>query len=60
VRPAAVVGLPVGFVGAAQVKAALWDGPLAPISVTNTGEKGGSPAAAGALNALARLAFAER
>jgi precorrin-8X/cobalt-precorrin-8 methylmutase len=56
VRPAAVVGLPVGFVGAAEAKAALWAGPLRPIAVTNMGEKGGTPAAAGAVNALARLA----
>jgi precorrin-8X/cobalt-precorrin-8 methylmutase len=55
-RPAAVVGLPVGFVGAADSKAALWDSPLAPVAVTNTGERGGSPAAAAALNAALRLA----
>ena len=58
VRPAAVVGLPVGFVGAAESKAALWDSPLRPIAVTNVGEKGGTPAAAGAVNALVRLAAA--
>jgi precorrin-8X/cobalt-precorrin-8 methylmutase len=55
-RPAAVVGLPVGFVGAAESKAALWDSPLRPVAITNVGEKGGTPAAAGAVNALARLA----
>lgn len=55
VRPAAVVGLPVGFVGAAEAKAALWSGPLRPLAITNEGEKGGTPAAAGAVNALARL-----
>jgi len=54
-RPAAVIGLPVGFVGAAEAKAALWDGPLRQVAITNVGEKGGSPAAAGAVNALARL-----
>jgi precorrin-8X/cobalt-precorrin-8 methylmutase len=58
IRPAAVVGLPVGFVGAAEAKAALWAGPLRPIAVTNEGEKGGTPAAAGAVNALARRARA--
>jgi precorrin-8X/cobalt-precorrin-8 methylmutase len=58
VRPAAVVGLPVGFVGAAEAKAALWAGDLRSIAVTNVGEKGGTPAAAGAVNALARLARA--
>lgn len=56
VEPAAVVGLPVGYVGAAEAKAALWAGPLGPLSVTNTGVRGGSPVAAGAVNALARLA----
>lgn len=55
VQPAAVIGVPVGFVGAAESKQALWDGPLAPISVTCLGERGGSPVAAGALNALWRL-----
>ena len=58
VRPAAVVGLPVGFVGAAEAKAALWASDLRPIAITNDGEKGGTPAAAGAVNALARLARA--
>jgi precorrin-8X/cobalt-precorrin-8 methylmutase len=56
VRPAAVVGLPVGYVGAAESKAALWGGALRPVAITNTGVRGGSPAAAGAVNALARLA----
>jgi precorrin-8X/cobalt-precorrin-8 methylmutase len=56
VRPAAVVGLPVGFVGAAESKAALWESPLRPLAVTNVGEKGGTPAAAGAVNALVRRA----
>ncbi len=60
VDPAAVVGLPVGFVGAAESKAALWASPLAPISVTNVGERGGSPAAAGAVNAIVRLAAEPR
>jgi precorrin-8X/cobalt-precorrin-8 methylmutase len=57
-RPAAVVGLPVGFVGAAESKAALWAGDLRPIAITNVGEKGGTPAAAGAVNAMVRLAAA--
>jgi precorrin-8X/cobalt-precorrin-8 methylmutase len=56
VRPAAVVGLPVGYVGAAESKAALWASALRPITVTNSGVRGGSPVAAGAVNALARLA----
>jgi precorrin-8X/cobalt-precorrin-8 methylmutase len=55
VEPAAVIGLPVGYVGAADSKAALWSGPLAAISITNTGERGGSAVAAASLNALRRL-----
>lgn len=60
VRPAAVVGLPVGYVGAAESKDALWAGRLRPVAITNSGVRGGSPAAAGAVNALARLARARR
>ncbi len=56
VRPAAVVGLPVGYVGAAESKDALWAGALRPVAITNAGVRGGSPVAAGAVNALARLA----
>lgn len=48
--PALIVGLPVGFVGAAQAKAALAASALP--SLTNRGEKGGSAAAAAAINAL--------
>ena len=55
-RPAAVIGVPVGYVGAAESKAALWASPLAPVAVTNEGRRGGSPVAAAAVNALARLA----
>ena len=55
-RPAAVIGLPVGYVGAAESKAALWASPLAAIAVTNEGRRGGSPVAAAAINAIGRLA----
>ena len=55
VRPAAVVGLPVGYVGAAEAKAALWASDLRPLAITNTGNRGGSAVAAAAVNALARL-----
>lgn len=48
--PALVIGLPVGFVGAAESKAALRASGLPAIS--NISEKGGSAVAAGALNAL--------
>jgi precorrin-8X/cobalt-precorrin-8 methylmutase len=54
-EPAAVVGVPVGFVGAAESKAALWDSALMPVTITCLGERGGTPVAAGALNALWRL-----
>ena len=53
-RPALVIGLPVGFVGAADAKAALRASGLP--SVSNVGERGGSAVAAAALNALWRLA----
>jgi precorrin-8X/cobalt-precorrin-8 methylmutase len=49
-EPALVVGLPVGFVGAAESKAALRDSGLPQVS--NISAKGGSPLAAAAVNAL--------
>jgi precorrin-8X/cobalt-precorrin-8 methylmutase len=55
VRPAAVIGVPVGYVGAAEAKDALWGGALAPISITSLGRRGGSPVAVAAVNALVRL-----
>jgi precorrin-8X/cobalt-precorrin-8 methylmutase len=51
--PALVIGLPVGFVGAAEAKAALRASGLP--AVSNRGEKGGSAVAAAALNALLYL-----
>jgi precorrin-8X/cobalt-precorrin-8 methylmutase len=48
--PALVLGLPVGFVGAAESKAALRASGLP--AVSNVSEKGGSAVAAAALNAL--------
>ncbi|CAN5729271.1 cobalt-precorrin-8 methylmutase [soil metagenome] len=48
--PALVVGLPVGFVGAAESKTALATSGLP--AVANRGPKGGSAVAAAALNAL--------
>jgi precorrin-8X/cobalt-precorrin-8 methylmutase len=48
--PALVVGLPVGFVGAAESKAALRASGLP--AVSNVSEKGGSAVAAAAVNAL--------
>ena len=52
--PAVIVGLPVGFVGAAESKDLAHAAPVP--SITNIGEKGGSAVAAAAVNALARLA----
>ena len=52
-RPAAIIGLPVGFVGAAESKELARS--CAIPSITNVGEKGGSAVAAAAVNALARL-----
>lgn len=48
--PALVIGLPVGFVGAVESKAALRESGLP--AVSNVSEKGGSAVASAALNAL--------
>jgi len=53
-RPALIVGLPVGFVNAAESKAALAE--LDHPYITNTGRKGGSNVAAAVVNALLLLA----
>ena len=56
-RPAAVIGIPVGFVGAAESKAALAsahrEGTIDVPFLTVHGRRGGSAIVAGALNALA-------
>jgi precorrin-8X/cobalt-precorrin-8 methylmutase len=49
-EPALIVGLPVGFVGAAESKAALLASGLP--AVANRGERGGSAVAVAAVNAL--------
>ncbi len=54
-RPAAVIGMPVGFVGAAESKAALAADRRVPFLVL-PGRRGGSAMAAAAVNALAGLA----
>ena len=51
-RPAAVIGMPVGFVGAAESKAALAADGRVPFLIVR-GRKGGSAMAAAAVNALA-------
>jgi precorrin isomerase len=53
VQPALVVGLPVGFVGAAESKAALLDSGMP--CIANVGVKGGSAVAVAAVNAIVRL-----
>ncbi|MFC3570878.1 precorrin-8X methylmutase [Paracoccus simplex] len=51
-RPAAIIGCPVGFVGAAESKAALIDAPPVPALVVR-GRLGGSAITVAAVNALA-------
>lgn len=50
-RPAAIVGIPVGFVGAADSKAELAANNIVPYA-TVEGTKGGSPIAAAVVNAI--------
>ncbi len=52
-RPALIVGIPVGFVGAAESKQALAESPLAVPYITVQGRRGGSAIASAAINALA-------
>jgi precorrin-8X/cobalt-precorrin-8 methylmutase len=51
-RPAAIIGCPVGFVGAAEAKVALMTDPPAP-ALTVEGRLGGSAITVAAVNALA-------
>ena len=52
-KPAAIIGLPVGFVGAAESKDELSHNPRGIPYLTLLGRRGGSALAAAALNALA-------
>jgi len=52
--PALIIGMPVGFVGAAESKQALLESGL--VSITMLGRKGGTPAAVATINALMQLA----
>jgi precorrin-8X/cobalt-precorrin-8 methylmutase len=52
--PALVLGFPVGFVGAAEAKAALANNSLGLPFIALAGRRGGSALAAAAVNALAR------
>ena len=54
-RPAAIIGCPVGFVGAAESKAALWADQPAPCCVVE-GRLGGSAITVAAVNAIASRA----
>lgn len=56
-RPGVVVGVPVGFVNAAESKELLKERNIPAITVT--GRRGGSPIAAAITNALLKLALAE-
>jgi precorrin-8X/cobalt-precorrin-8 methylmutase len=57
--PAAVLGFPVGFVGAAESKDALIQADLGVEFITLKGRRGGSAMAAAAVNALAMIAKGE-
>ena len=52
--PSLIIGMPVGFVGAAESKQALLESGL--VSITMLGRKGGTPAAVATINALMQLA----
>lgn len=52
-RPAAVLGIPVGFIGAAESKAALAEHPSALEHLVVHGRRGGSAMAVAAINAIA-------
>ncbi len=54
-RPAAIIGCPVGFVGAAESKAALWKDQPVPCCVVE-GRLGGSAVTVAAINAIASSA----
>ncbi|SDB80593.1 precorrin-8X methylmutase [Raineyella antarctica] len=53
-RPAAVIGIPVGFVGSPESKQALADNPFGLEWLVVHGRRGGSALASSAINALAR------
>jgi precorrin-8X/cobalt-precorrin-8 methylmutase len=58
-KPALIVGVPVGFVNAAESKEALISQKETP-SITIKGRKGGSALAASVINQLAEIALAKR
>ncbi len=54
-RPGAIIGFPVGFVGAAESKEALWADRPAPCAIVE-GRRGGSAITVAAINAIASRA----
>lgn len=56
IKPAAVIGIPVGFVGAAESKQALAENPYGLEYLTVRGRRGGSAITVAALNAIASTA----
>jgi precorrin-8X/cobalt-precorrin-8 methylmutase len=60
-KPAVIIGMPVGFVGAAESKQALWDNyeRLGVECITILGREGGSAVAAASCNALLRCNVGE-
>lgn len=59
-KPALIIGLPVGFVGAEESKNALASGTHDIPFITNIGRKGGSNVAAAVVNALSILAASQK
>lgn len=59
IQPAAILGFPVGFVGAAESKDALCEAAAGPF-ITLTGTRGGSALASAAVNALCRIATGDK
>jgi len=60
-KPALIIGMPVGFVGAAESKQALWDchQRLGIECITLLGREGGSAVSAASCNALLRCHHGE-
>ena len=62
-RPALIIGMPVGFINAAESKQALWEVAATEFNtpcITLLGRRGGSNLAAATVNALGRMAHGIR
>ena len=62
-RPALIIGMPVGFINAAESKQALWEVAASEFQtpcITLLGRRGGSSLAAATLNAMARMSHGVR